>query len=107
MTQGGKRGRAVHIEFGQSYERRSDDGKLIRPDAEMMARAAFRGHRNEWFVPDIDWVKDFPGQVTDGRVGRPAVRFVPLSWAGDARKTEVERLLAAREGYRNATGGET
>jgi hypothetical protein len=90
----------VHIETGQSYGTYDAEGRLLQPSPEVMARAAFRGKHvigTQWYVPQISWVKDYPGQVTDGRVGRPAVEFAPLSWLGTEVQARVEALIAAQE----------
>lgn len=46
-----------------------------------------------WRVPQRVWEKDFPGQVTDGRIGAPRVRMVPLEWLDGPTRREVRRLL--------------
>ena len=82
----------LHIELGDSY----GDGSQ-QPSAETMAAAAFRGIRGEYYVPMIQWVKEYPGQVTNGRIGRPVIRFCPLSWAGSQREKEVLALLPGQQ----------
>jgi hypothetical protein len=40
-------------------------------------------------VPGIVWDKDYPGQVTDGRIGRPKLSMVPLDWLGEPMRLKV------------------
>lgn len=37
----------------------------------------------------VTWIKEYPGQVTNGRVGRPVVRMVPLEWLGEPIRQRV------------------
>ena len=50
----------------------------------------------QWFVPGVTWVKDFPGQVTNGRIGRPSVENIPLSWLPSAIGDKVLEILEAK-----------
>ena len=91
---------AVHIEMGQSFEVYDDHGALLEPTPEDMAAAAFRAKNAigmQWYVPQIQWVKEYRGQITNGRVGRPVIGYAPLSWLGTARAAQVAALIAARE----------
>ena len=86
----------VFIDDGRSFEKFDANGHLLDLDDETMAAAAFLGSNvigQQWYVPQVQWVKDFPGQVTAGRVGRPAIRFGPTSWLGSARQQRVESLI--------------
>lgn len=86
----------IVISLGDEFARHDSDGRLLDPEPAVMATAAFRGQRGEWFVPQRTWVKDFPGQVTEGRIGIPRIRYCPISWLGAKRAAEVLRLIEAR-----------
>lgn len=51
----------------------------IRAAAEIIAPLA-QFWNGAWYVPQRQWVKDHPGQVTDGRIGRPVIALGPVSW---------------------------
>ena len=49
-------------------------------------------------VPGVTWVKDYPGQVTDGRIGRPSVEMIPLEWLGeDMRQAVMAEIAKGKE----------
>lgn len=54
-------------------------------------------------VPGITWVKDFYGQTTNGRTGRPATRWIPLSWLPVRLQQQVKERLndERRRNYTN------
>lgn len=66
---------------------------MIEPTVQQMAAAASIGYRGEYFVPMITWEKQFPGQVTDGRIGRPVIRFCPVSWLPEKIGQAVLRAI--------------
>jgi hypothetical protein len=67
----------VTLYDGSHLERYDEAGSLIPPDVETMAREAFVS-RGKLYVPQPVWVKDFPSQVSEGRIGRRAVRYAPV-----------------------------
>lgn len=34
----------------------------------------------EVHVPQVNWIKESPGQTTNGRIGKPVLREGPVSW---------------------------
>lgn len=68
-------------------------------DAAWLAENAMRNCAGGSFrhtrVPGVTWAKDYPGQVTDGRMGRPVVSMVPLSWLPGELQDEVKKILDA------------
>lgn len=70
----------IVISTGSEFERRKPDGTLMPLTDETMVRAAYWSQNGTIFVPQQTWKKDFPGQVTAGRIGRPVIRYAPLSW---------------------------
>lgn len=80
------------VSFGQEYEKRLSDGSLAPlSDKDIAAGAYVFG--GKIYAPCITWVKDFPGQVTNGRIGRPAVRYCPLEWHPIRQAERVKRRL--------------
>lgn len=64
---------------------------------ERMADSAFRPpNKREIFVDQPQWTKDFPGQVTDGRIGRPHIAEGPISWLPKAKRDAVMAILKAK-----------
>jgi hypothetical protein len=45
-------------------------------------------------VPGVTWIKDYAGQVTDGRIGRPSVQMIPLEWLGETMRQAVLAQIA-------------
>ena len=87
----------IEIDAGQSLERRKPDGTLDPLTVQEIAAGAFRcGGRI--MAPCITWEKQFPGQVTAGRIGRPVVRYCPLDWHPAAVGAAVLAELAKWEG---------
>jgi hypothetical protein len=87
-------GRAVIIDLGDRWAEYDDDGNLLPPSAEVMARGACRAiHNGSLYVPQIQWVKDYAGQVTDGRIGRPVIQYGPISWLSKVEREAVMALL--------------
>lgn len=61
---------------------------------ERMAASATRVwfHHEIWVI-QVQWEKDFPGQVTDGRIGAPRLVMGPLSWIGKERRDAVLSII--------------
>lgn len=74
-----------------------DDQRLSNPAwlAENMQDDCPGGSFKHARVPGVTWVKDFPGQVTDGRIGRPTVVMVPLDWLPSKLQGEVRMARRA------------
>jgi hypothetical protein len=83
------------ISTGSTYERRRPDGTLIPLSDKQIAGGAFVADRRS-FAPCVTWEKDFPGQVTAGRIGRPVIRYYPLDWHGTARMERIKRRIKIR-----------
>lgn len=81
------------IVTGEHLERCDPDGKLLDLSDQEMAENAFTSHSGDISVPQIQWIKEFSTQVTDGRIGRPAIRFGPISWLGAKRANRVKALI--------------
>lgn len=69
--------------------------------AEILAMRALDTGRqvDRWFVPQVTWVKDFPGQITNGRIGRPKIALAPVSWLPRVLGDAVMQLI--HEGTRS------
>jgi len=66
---------------GERFERRRSDGSLIPLSDKDIALGSYVVN-GRIFAPCQTWEKDYPGQVTLGRIGRPVIRFCPLDWHG-------------------------
>ncbi len=53
----------------------------------------------EIYVPQVQWIKEYPGQTTDGRIGRPAIRYGPVSWLEKEQRNTVRALIGAKQIY--------
>lgn len=83
----------MKISFGDEFERHLPNGQLAPLSDKDIARGAFDS-QGCIHAPCVTWVKDYPGQVTDGRIGRPAVRYCPLDWHGTKRAARIRRRLS-------------
>jgi hypothetical protein len=88
---------SVGVLFGSELEARRDDGTLRPLSDKEIAANAFRNN-GVVFAPCQTWEKDFPGQVTAGRIGRPVIRYCPLDWHGSRRADRIRRRIASQEG---------
>jgi hypothetical protein len=86
-----------HIETGEAWEKYDENGNIIQPSEAEMAYAAFSVMDGTWYVPQIVWVKEYQGQITDGKIGRPVVRFGPISWLGHKMSNIVKSMIEARK----------
>lgn len=75
------------------YDPRLDDPEWLASRA-ILGLPHFRGEPG---VPCRTWTKDFRGQTTNGRIGRPIVSIVPLSWLGSRTGDAVRAILRSRE----------
>lgn len=59
-----------------------------------MADVAFMssGFPSYLMVPQVVWVKDYSGQVTSGRIGRPDVQYAPVDWLPQKVGDEVKAI---------------
>ena len=88
----------ICIDDGRKFERRRADGTLEPLTVDEIVSGAFWG-MGGIVAPCITWEKQFPGQVTAGRIGRPVVRYCPLYWHPKAIGDQVRAALdAARAG---------
>lgn len=85
----------IIISTGSALERRKEDGTLEPLTVDEIANSAYMTD-GVVFAPCQTWEKDYPGQVTAGRIGRPVIRYCPLSWHPQAVGDEVRRMLADR-----------
>lgn len=61
---------------------------------ERMAASATRpSFHPEIWVMQPQWSKDFAGQVTDGKIGRPRLAMGPISWVGKQKRDAVLAIL--------------
>jgi hypothetical protein len=86
-------GGRILLSIGAEYEVRKFDGSLAPLSDKAIAKGAIV-QGGQIFAPCQTWVKDFPGQVTLGRIGRPAIRYCPLDWHGTKRAARIKRRLA-------------
>lgn len=54
------------------------------------------------YVPQVQWVKDYPGQVTNGRIGRPAIVRGPVDWLPLRECQDVLEVIRRIEGRATA-----
>ncbi len=84
--------RGIRICIGSEFEHRLADGMLKPLSDKEIAMSAYSVN-GRLFAACQTWVKDYPGQVTGGRIGRPVVRFCPLDWHGSKQVARVKRRL--------------
>lgn len=70
----------IKISTGSDFEVRSEDGSLSPLSISDMAQSAYRDASGQWYCPQQTQEKDYHGQVTLGRIGRPVIRYCPVSW---------------------------
>ena len=69
----------IIFDTGERLERRRSDGSLEPLSVDEIVDNSFmRG--GVIMSPSETWVKDFSGQVTIGRIGRPVIRYNPVDW---------------------------
>ena len=86
---------SIAIDLGGREGDSLADGSLRPLSDQEIADRAFRSPNGQWLGPAETWVKDFSGQITLGRIGRPVYRYAPLDWWGAERKVRVLKILTA------------
>ena len=81
----------IVISAGQEFERRRPDGTLEPLTIEEMAKHAYK-FEGRLFCPQQTWEKQYDGQVTAGRIGRPVIRYCLVSWLPSAEGDQVKRI---------------
>lgn len=85
----------IIIDTGAHLERRREDGTLEPLTIAQIADGAFL-REGRIIAPCITWDKQFPGQVTLGRIGIPVIRNCPLDWHPSAVTKSVLAALEAK-----------
>lgn len=86
----------ILLSVGAEYECRRPDGSLAPLSDKAIAAGAF-AQGGIILAPCQTWEKDYPGQVTLGRIGRPVTRYCPLDWHGTKRAARIKRRLEIRQ----------
>jgi hypothetical protein len=86
----------IWISTGQEFDRFDMDGKLIPLTVDEMAASARMMSNGKIMCPQVTWVKDFPDQVTEGRIGRPTHAWATIDWLPSAEAEVIRQAMRDR-----------